>query len=92
MQISEINLMSEMNEDEDHFMEGPTSKALNNYAPMFLKMVRQMLAGIPLAWRTKPYTRGQGRFFFSFCERADKICASEIYLPFEIGGDTIWMF
>lgn len=58
MQISEINLMSEMNEDEDHFMEGPTSKALNNYAPMFLKMVRQMLAGIPLAWRTKPYTRG----------------------------------
>lgn len=92
MQISEINLMSEMNEDEDHFMEGPTSKALNNYAPMFLKMVRQMLAGIPLAWRTKPYTRGQGRFFFRFCERADEICASEIYLPFEIGGDTIWMF
>ena len=57
-QVAEIRLLSQLHDDEDHFLYGPTPALLNRLAGTFLQVMRQMLSGIRLAWKTKPYTLG----------------------------------
>lgn len=56
-QISEVQLQTEMSEDEDHFLEGPSAAFLNQHAKAFLKAAKDMLQ-VPLAWNTRPHCRG----------------------------------
>eukprot|EP00438_Fugacium_kawagutii_P005515 Skav227059 [mRNA] locus=scaffold72:918234:929362:- [translate_table: standard] len=56
--VSEVRLLSEMGEDEDHFLCGETPALLNKLAGTFLQVMRQMLHGIQLAWKTKPSALG----------------------------------
>ena len=57
-QISEVQLQTEMSEDEDHFLEGPSAAFLNQHAKAFLKAAKDMLQ-VPLAWNTRPHCRGE---------------------------------
>eukprot|EP00435_Cladocopium_sp_Y103_P057998 s223_g20.t1 len=56
-QISKVDLKTEMSEDEDHFLEGPSAAFLNQHAKAFLKAAKDMLQ-VPLAWNTRPECRG----------------------------------
>ncbi|CAE7654138.1 pkaR [Symbiodinium sp. CCMP2456] len=54
--ISEVEISSEMGEDEEHSLRGPACELLNKHAPTFQQVARQILREVPLAWKTKPRT------------------------------------
>ena len=69
--LSEVSISSELSEEEDHFLEGPTSQLLNRHAPSFVQLARQILGGMPLPWKTKPRTlamTSNGEERFAKCE------------------------
>ncbi|CAJ1394768.1 unnamed protein product [Effrenium voratum] len=56
--VKEVCLKSELQADEDDFLQGPTGALLNQHAALFSQVARDMLHGVAVPWRTLPETRG----------------------------------
>ena len=78
--ISKVEISSEIYDEEDRFLDGPTSKLLNRHAPAFLNMAREVLREVPLPWKTKPCTLScheMGEYRLAVCELLESFNTSK---------------
>ncbi|CAE7269193.1 abcF2 [Symbiodinium sp. CCMP2592] len=54
--VSSVELSAEMGNGEEHFMSGPTAQTINKHAAAASQVAQQILRGVPLPWKVRPYT------------------------------------